>query len=189
MDVLFFGLSQKLNCLISDLHVNALIEQVTSVRSPELTEYLIKRVSLACKLSRPETSLNIVKFMYLYGKKDTRFFTTLSPVMPSLVLLCYQTAADPESLTLYVESWRMNNQWRDVAERCLSAIALKGASSNHAEFISSLRSLLRKDDFPFLLERFSKNQSDPQLIHDAMKCAEIRLNAVIQALNLVESIS
>lgn len=189
MDPLYSEVADKLDNLISDLHVNALIESVSSLRCPSLTDFLSKRVSVAAKLSRPATSLNVVKFMYLYGKKDARFFSLLNPNIPSLVMFCYQTAEDPENLTLYIESWKMNTQWRAIADKCLSAIALKGLAVTHSDDISKLSTLLKKSELPFLLDRVPKNMSDPKLLQDVLNCAELRLHAVIDALNIIEKIT
>jgi hypothetical protein len=106
-------------------------------------------------------------------------------------MFCHQTAEDPGSLKLYVESWRMNAHWRDIAEKCLSSMSVKeGLSSSDSGSIRNMSTLLKKSgELSFMLERISRHPSDPKLLQEMMSLAELRLHAVTETLNLVENIS
>lgn len=119
-DELFLQIQQDMLTLDSEEALHRLVELTTSVQSSH--DAIIQHIVTASKLVTPAKALFLVKFVFLLGKKDPRFFTAVHQHVPSVVLYCYQVAPDRSSLQLFVSSWLMNAQWRSTAEQALAHI-------------------------------------------------------------------
>jgi hypothetical protein len=114
--------------------------------------------------------------MHLLGKKDMKFFVAIKGFVASVVVSCFQVAGDREDLKLYVTSWLMNNQWKQVAEQSLSAIVL---FENRYQLEPILHELQKTD-----MGIASKRR--PELDMDSL---HYRLDAVVRSLNVLYSIA
>jgi hypothetical protein len=174
MDEVFRQIDRALLLLDSDQKVHGLIETVTAI-SPTW-DHVAQSVLLTSRLVGPSRSLFLVKFMHLLGKKDMKFFVAIKGFVASVVVSCFQVAGDREDLKLYVTSWLMNNQWKQVAEQSLSAIVL---FENRYQLEPILHELQKTD-----MGIASKRR--PELDMDSL---HYRLDAVVRSLNVLYSIA
>ena len=120
MDDLYAQIDRTLLTLNSETRLHEALELVTSIKPT--WEHVRDQVMTAAKLSTPDGALFLVKFVFLLGKKDVKFFKAIDSRTPEIILYCYQVARDKESTRLYVTSWLMNSQWKRVAETSICLI-------------------------------------------------------------------
>ena len=176
-DPLFVEIESKLTRLDSDATVHTLIELLTSVNQSTIPDSVAKQLVVAAKLASPSKTLPLLKFAYLYGKKDARFLSAVRPKLATITIYCYQVASDKETLKLYLGSWLMNPAWKSIGEDCLGALSVM----EHTEQLRAVCALLRPNDITDALTRKSPAHTIP--------IVEKRLASVIQALNLIQHIS
>jgi hypothetical protein len=121
-DDLYVQIERALRSLDSELQLHQLIELLSSVQPT--WEYVAPLVLTAAKMSTPHLALFIVKFIFMLGKKDIKFFHAIQRNVPNVVLLCFLVSKERESLKLYVSSWLMSNQWKVAAGLALSRIRI-----------------------------------------------------------------
>ena len=184
MDPLFREIEGLLHSLSDDQRIFRLIELVTSIHSPIISDYVAREVVTAAKLAHPRQSLSLLKFVFLYSKKDVKFFNSVKPLIPTVVMHCYQVASDKETVRLYIQSWRMNNQWADLAASCSGLIRV---FDNRAE-LASVAHDLQATSLSGIVDKCRHHPSDRTTLLQAQGACEARLEAVISAINSVSSI-
>jgi hypothetical protein len=164
-DEIFLQLDRGLFAVDSEESLQILVELATAIQPT--WEHVSEQLLVAAKLSTPSRALFLIKFTFLLGKKDNRFFKNIRHHVPAIVLYCYQVAEDRDSSRLYITSWLMNSQWKEVAETALGIIR----AFDQQERLRLVLNDLEKTD---LLH--SKRNFDIEIL-------EKRLNSVVNALN------
>jgi len=167
-DDLFRQIQRGILSLDSEEKLHCLLESAIMVQPTydPIIQYLLS----ATKLSSPERALFLVKFIFLLGKKDSRFFGAVQQHLSQMILYCYQVVSDRSALRLFISSWLMNNQWRAGAERALAQIRI----FENQELLQSVVETL----------------DDTNLMETGLNrpACERRLHSVIDSLNKLHSV-
>lgn len=165
MDPLFIELESRLLLSLSTDHkVNQLVDLVCSVQSPVLSETLSGLVLKTAKLIHPKKGLFLLKFISQYPKKDSRFLKLVEKNLPEVVLFCYQTSSERETVKLYIAGWKMQiSPWPQIATKCEATIRLFDKRHELGQVVE-------------LLQRSYGPLGEPSSV-------EARLDCVIEAIN------
>ena len=184
MDPLFRQIERDLLRIETDMSVAELLELVTAVYSPIIAEYVAKQVVQSVRLVTPKRALSFLKFVYLYSKKDVKFFNLVKPSIPAIVMSCYKVSQVPETIEMYIQSWRMSNHWADTVEKCLVSIRM---SSNRDELLHSIGDL-KQASLAAVITRLRRSPKDVVLMKQSIPMFEQRLEAIIRTMNSVSRV-
>ena len=184
MDPLFSQVDKGLTLLDTDESVSRLVELITSIQSPIISEHIIKKVLEICQSVHPHKALALLKFVFMYSKKDPKFFSLIKSHVSTLVMNCYNIAIDPETTRLYIQSWRMSAQWRDIIDPCLRRMQLV---ENREMLLHAVKSL-EETEMRELISRLRKSPHDNGLMSEVDRALDLRLDSIISSINSISSV-
>jgi len=184
MDPFFSQVDKALRGIESDESVTLLVELITSIQSPIISEHVMRQVLNICQNVHPGKSLALLKFVFMYSKKDAKFLSLIRPHAVTIVMNCFRMSIDPGTTSLYIESWKMSGHWKDIIDPCLRNMRL---IKNRDMLLHAVRQLAETDIRELIL-RLRKSPNDKNLCHEAAKSVNSRLDSVISVINSISSV-